>query len=175
MNETPESAPKTFASTVSSDLLSDAGLLLTSTRYHWSFNNSVHWVLYEDDSRTSQGQAQHDLTILLRLALKPFRKEKSAKTGIPARCKRAGRITDCHLKVFPNKMCMPNTQRRSAPFRCPACDKIATEIQTPWPWQVMTLAWGIPEGERGPLKIRELPRMKLPIVVQRRRGTVFEA
>jgi len=49
-------------------------------------------ILYEDDSSTSQGQAQHNLTILLRLALKPFRKEKSAKTGIPGRCKRAGRI-----------------------------------------------------------------------------------
>ena len=149
----PESAPKTLASTVNSDSLSDAGLLLTSTRYHWSFKNSVHWVSYEDESRTGQGQGQYNLTILLRLALKPFRNEKSAKTGIPARCKRAGRITDCHLKVFPNKMCMPNTQRRSAPFRCPACDKIATEIQTPWPWQVMTLAQRIPEGERGPLKV----------------------
>ena len=107
MNEMPTSAPKAFASTVNSVLSSDADLLLTSTRNHWSFMNSVHWVLDVafpvDDSRIRQGHAQHNLTILLRLALKPLRKEISAQIGISARRKRAGRKTDYHLKVFPQQ------------------------------------------------------------------------
>ena len=101
MNEMLASAPKLSASIVNSVFSSDADLLLTSTPNHWSFKNSVHWVFDEDDSRIRQGHAQHNLTILLRLALKPLRKEISAQIGISARRKRAGRKTDYHLIVFP--------------------------------------------------------------------------
>ncbi len=62
--------------------------------------NSVHWVLDEDDSRISQGHAQHNLAILRRLALNLLSREKSAKIGMAAKRKRAGWKTDYLLKVF---------------------------------------------------------------------------
>ena len=87
-----------------SSLPPDAQLLLHSTRSHWSIENSVRWVLdvafREDDSRTCQGHAQHNLAILRRLALNLLRREKSAKIGIAAKSNRAGWKTDYRLKVL---------------------------------------------------------------------------
>jgi len=83
-----------------SNLSPDVKLLLTSTRSHWSIENSAHWVLDEDDSRIRQGHAQHNLAILCRLALNLLRREKSAKIGITAKRKRAGWKTDYLLKVL---------------------------------------------------------------------------
>ena len=87
-----------------SSLPPDAELLLTSTRSHWSIENSVHWVLdvafREDGSRIRRGHAQHNLAILRRFALNILRQEKSAKIGFAAKRKRAGCKTDNLLKVL---------------------------------------------------------------------------
>ena len=90
MNEMPVSAPKAFASDVNSIFSSDAKLLLTSTLSHRSIENPVYWVWDGDDGRTRHGHAQHNLAVLRRLALNLLRREKSAKIGIAAKCKRAG-------------------------------------------------------------------------------------
>ena len=119
MNEMLASAPKLSASIVNSVFSSDADLLLTSTRNHWSFKNSVHWVLDEDDSRIRQGHAQHNLTILLRFPLKPLRKEISAQIGISARRKRAGRKTDYHLIVLPQQDVYAQYQTQACPISVP--------------------------------------------------------
>ena len=48
----------------------------------------------EDDSRTGNGHAQHNLAVLPRLAFNILRREKSAKTGIAAKRNRVGWKTD---------------------------------------------------------------------------------
>ena len=89
-----------------SSLPADAKLLLAATRAHWGIENSVHWVLdiafREDDSRIRQGQAQHNMAILRRLALNLPRNEHSAKVGIAAKRKRAGWNMNYLLQVLDN-------------------------------------------------------------------------
>ena len=72
----------------------DAKSLLAATRAHWSIENSVHWALdvafRADDSRIRQGNFQHNMAILRRLAPDLLRNEKRAAVGIAAKRKQAG-------------------------------------------------------------------------------------
>jgi len=90
MNEMLASAPKAFASEVSSISSSDAKPLLTSTVSHRSTENSVYWLLDGDDSRIRQVHAQHYLAVLRRMAFNPLPSENSAQIGISVKRKRAG-------------------------------------------------------------------------------------
>ena len=100
MNARFASAPKAFESDLNSDCSSDAGLLLTSTLSHRTIRNSVHGVQDEDDSRTGNGHAQHNLPVSRRLALNLPRRNQGAKIGIAAKRNRAGWRTDDFLKVL---------------------------------------------------------------------------
>ena len=83
---------------VISSLPPDAKLLLAATPAHWSIENSVHWALNvafrAHDSRIRQGNAQHNMAILRRLAPDLLRNEKGAAVGVAAKPKRAGSKTD---------------------------------------------------------------------------------
>ena len=57
------------------------------------------WVFREDESRIRTGHAAHDMSILLR--------ETTAKGGIAARHKQAGRNDGCLLKVLSIGMRLP--------------------------------------------------------------------
>ena len=121
MNEMLASAPKVFASHLNSVFSSDAGLFLTSTLSHWSIKNSVHRFLDEDDSRIRQGHAQHNITVLRRLAFNLLRRGNSVQIGISATRKRAGWKTDYLPKILsqqyayalhpPPKLCTIRTHR----------------------------------------------------------------
>ena len=100
MNELLTSASKAPAPKLNSVFPSDAKLLLTSSLSRCSIKNAVHWVLDEDDSRIRHGHAQHNLAVLRRLAPDLLCREKSAKTGSPAKHKRAGWNTDYFLRTL---------------------------------------------------------------------------
>ena len=100
MNEMPASTPKAFASDANSIFSSDAKRLLTSTRSHRSIENPVWGVWDGDDGRARHGPAQHNLAVLRGMAFNLLPNENSAKIGIAAKRKRAGRKTDYLLKVL---------------------------------------------------------------------------
>ncbi len=100
MIDMPASTPKAPASDVNSISSSDAKLLLTSTRSHRSKENSVYWLLDGDDSRTRQVHAQHNLTVLHRMAFNLLPSENSSQIGIAAKRKRAGWKTGYLPKIL---------------------------------------------------------------------------
>jgi predicted transposase YbfD/YdcC len=77
-----------------SSLPADATRLNTIVRTHWQIENELHWVLDvvfdEDQSRIRIGYAQQNLALLRRIALSLLKQDRSAKTGIKTRRKRAG-------------------------------------------------------------------------------------
>jgi predicted transposase YbfD/YdcC len=69
--------------------LADAAHLGQVVRWHWGIENGLHWsldvVFGEDQARMRQGNAAENFSVLRRIALNLFRREKSVKAGIKIR------------------------------------------------------------------------------------------
>ncbi len=84
--------------------------MLQATRSHWgienSLQNSLHWVLdlsfREDESRVRTGNAPENLALIRHLALNLLRQDRTAKTSIKARRKKAGWDNDYLLSILSN-------------------------------------------------------------------------
>lgn len=63
-------------------------------RGHWSIENQLHWVLdvgfHEDDSRIRKDNAPENLAIIRHIALNLLKQDKSSKSSIKGRRKKAG-------------------------------------------------------------------------------------
>jgi len=72
-----------------SSLESDAKLFAKAVRTHWEIENKVHWILdvafREDDSRVRKDHAPQNLTVLRRIAINLFKKEKTRKGATRAK------------------------------------------------------------------------------------------
>jgi predicted transposase YbfD/YdcC len=75
-------------------LKADAKLINNAVRFHWSIENSLHWVLdvafHEDNSRKRSGYAAQNYSILNRIALNLLKNEKTTKVGVRGKRLKAG-------------------------------------------------------------------------------------
>jgi predicted transposase YbfD/YdcC len=75
-------------------LKADAKLINDAVRFHWSIENSLHWVLdvafNEDNSRKRCGFAAQNYSILNRIALNLLKNEKTTKVGVRGKRLKAG-------------------------------------------------------------------------------------
>lgn len=71
---------------------------MRGVRNHWHIEINLHWSLdvsFDDDrNRTRTGHAQENLSIIKRIALNMFNKDKTSKIGIKAKRKKAGWSND---------------------------------------------------------------------------------
>jgi predicted transposase YbfD/YdcC len=72
----------------------NAQLINDAVRFHWSIENSLHWVLdvafNEDNSRKRSGFAAQNYSILNRIALNLLKNEKTTKVGVRGKRLKAG-------------------------------------------------------------------------------------
>jgi predicted transposase YbfD/YdcC len=75
-------------------LEANAQLINAAVRFHWSIENSLHWVLdvafNEDNSRKRSGFAAQNYSILNRIALNLLNNEKTTKVGVRGKRLKAG-------------------------------------------------------------------------------------
>jgi predicted transposase YbfD/YdcC len=87
-------------------LKADAKLLNNAIRYHWSIENSLHWVLDvafdEDNSRKRSGFAAQNYSILNRIALNLLKNEKTTKVGVRGKRLKAGWDNQYLCKLLKN-------------------------------------------------------------------------
>lgn len=60
-----------------SSLPAEAESLLMATRFHWTVENSFHWVLDEDDAHVRVGHAAHNIAVVRQMALNILKKDTS--------------------------------------------------------------------------------------------------
>ena len=77
---------------------------MKAARRHWEVEINLHWSLdvsFADDlNRTRTGNAAENLSIIKRIALNMLKKEKTSKTGISAKRKKAGWNHDFLIKIL---------------------------------------------------------------------------
>jgi predicted transposase YbfD/YdcC len=83
---------------------SNANILGSYIRNHWSIENSLHWVLdvafNEDSSRVRVGHAAENLAIIRRMALNLLKSCKESKLGVKNKRKKAGYDDDFRKLVL---------------------------------------------------------------------------
>ncbi|MDR2118476.1 MAG: ISAs1 family transposase [Tannerellaceae bacterium] len=84
----------------------DAKLINSAVRFHWSIENSLHWVLdvafNEDNSRKRSGFAAQNYSILNRIALNLLKNEKTTKVGVRGKRLKAGWDNQYLIKLLKN-------------------------------------------------------------------------
>lgn len=87
-----------------SSLSLDAKELAKVIRKHWTIENQLHWVLdvqfNEDSSRIRKDNAPANLAVIRHIALNLLNQEKTVKTGVKSKRKKAGWDNDYLLKVL---------------------------------------------------------------------------
>jgi predicted transposase YbfD/YdcC len=82
----------------------DPVLLGQAVRAHWGIENALHWVLdvtfREDDSRVRDRRAARNLAVLRRIAVNLVGRDRSAKTSVRAKRKKAAWDDDYMLQLL---------------------------------------------------------------------------
>src|SRR5215210_3074788 len=82
----------------------DPAVLVQAIRRHWSIENALHWVLdvtfREDDSRVRDRTAARNLALLRRIALNLVAGDRSSRTSLRGRRKKAAWNDDYMLRII---------------------------------------------------------------------------
>jgi len=82
----------------------DPAVLVRAIRRHWSIENALHWVLditfREDDSRVRDRTAARNLALLRKIALNLVARDRSGRTSLRRRRKKAAWNDDYMLRII---------------------------------------------------------------------------
>jgi predicted transposase YbfD/YdcC len=85
----------------------DPAVLVRAIRRHWSIENALHWVLdvtfREDDSRVRDRTAARNFALLRKIALNLVARDRSGRTSLRGRRKRAAWNDDYMLQIIANQ------------------------------------------------------------------------
>ena len=85
----------------------DPAILVQAIRRHWSIENALHWVLdvtfREDDSRVRDRTAARNFALLRKIALNLVARDRSGRTSLRGRRKRAAWNDDYMLQIIANQ------------------------------------------------------------------------
>lgn len=85
----------------------EPAVLADAIRRHWSFENSLHWVLdvtfRKDDSRIGDRVAVQNMALLRKIAINLVRSDKSSRDSLGARRKMAAWNDTCMMKILTNQ------------------------------------------------------------------------